>query len=706
MQRPLSDGGAMAFCAEAGKLVAAHMDVRCEKCMTVYELEDARVGDAGLTVKCEECGNLFKVRRRSTTAELVVGGGAGAGAGSAGGGGAAAVDRSGVLPESESDVELAAVPLAGVGGAEPMTAETTAASIRARIDGKPEAATSWLLRSSVTGDVQRFRELTTLQQWIVERKVGREDEISRGGESWKPLGGIAELASFFHVVEQAESVARATQPGRALRSANQLGGLDSAQVDALTTGVVRELPVRDDRDDDRMTTTEAEAQRRSWRGPVVAIVLLSGLGAGGWLWWQHQRTRASSGAHEVAAELEKASAALAIDTDDGYREAIATLEPVVTQAAHRTNSERARVLLGEAHVRWGTAMIEDAHDVEQTGAAAAARTMRAEAKGHFERARRVLEEQPGAEAAVPLALAFADLARAEGAPFDSVDKYLQRARTDMALGAPHAFLPLVEGELALRDGKAAEAQAHFAEASRLAHDEGHELARADFRLAQLAATEGRTDDQRHACAELLRISPQHERGRALCTKPVAVDASVAAPAEPDASVAKVMVPTVAAPAGDYRSLVHDGDRLAESGRSQQARKLYERALELDSKGVGALVGLGYCDLDAERYMNAVDRFDAALAIEPDSGDAMLGLAESYKVRGRTAQAIEFYRKYLATHAGGSKAAMAQNNLRELEPRTGETSVPVPDRVIIKPKPDNDSPTETTLPRLPSDAPPP
>src|SRR5271154_6068348 len=48
------------------------MDVRCEKCLTVYGLDDAKVGDAGLTVKCQDCGNLFKVRRRSDTAEMVV----------------------------------------------------------------------------------------------------------------------------------------------------------------------------------------------------------------------------------------------------------------------------------------------------------------------------------------------------------------------------------------------------------------------------------------------------------------------------------------------------------------------------------------------------------------------------------------------------------------------------------------------------------
>ena len=46
------------------------MDVRCEKCMTVYEFDDSQVGENGVTVKCTQCGNLFKVKKRITTAEM------------------------------------------------------------------------------------------------------------------------------------------------------------------------------------------------------------------------------------------------------------------------------------------------------------------------------------------------------------------------------------------------------------------------------------------------------------------------------------------------------------------------------------------------------------------------------------------------------------------------------------------------------------
>ena len=165
-------------------------------------------------------------------------------------------------------------------------------------------------------------------------------------------------------------------------------------------------------------------------------------------------------------------------------------------------------------------------------------------------------------------------------------------------------------------------------------------------------------------------------------------------------------PTLAPPgSNDYKTIIREADRLSGSGRSVQARKLYEHALELDPKGVAALTGLGYCDLDAERFMQAVDRFNAALAIDSTNGDAVMGLAESYKVRGQKERAIEFYRKYLATNSGGAKAQMARQNLRELQPHPPNSIEITPKDVVDKKqdaKPKDDSPVSQT----PPDEPPP
>ena len=72
---------------------------------------------------------------------------------------------------------------------------------------EPHAA-EWLLETKA-GQSHRFRDLTLLQKWIIERKATRDDKISRSGQAWRRLGEIVELAPFFDVVDEADK-ARAT----------------------------------------------------------------------------------------------------------------------------------------------------------------------------------------------------------------------------------------------------------------------------------------------------------------------------------------------------------------------------------------------------------------------------------------------------------------------------------------------------------------
>jgi predicted Zn finger-like uncharacterized protein len=130
------------------------MDVRCERCRTEYEFDDEKITEAGVTVRCTVCGHVFRVRRTA----LVV-----------------------------------TVPLKP--GEAPAAPDLPPSN--------PEKPREWRVRQA-NGNVFTFKELTTLQKWIVERKVAREDEISLTCQSWKRLGDIAELASFFQVVEAAD----------------------------------------------------------------------------------------------------------------------------------------------------------------------------------------------------------------------------------------------------------------------------------------------------------------------------------------------------------------------------------------------------------------------------------------------------------------------------------------------------------------------
>ena len=117
------------------------MDVRCDRCQTEYELDETHLTEAGIAVKCTNCGNVFKVRRGGT----------------------------GVYTP----------PLIAM--------------------ARPR---EWHVRRA-DGQTLTLRDLTELQKAVVERRVSDEDSVSLSGESWHTLGSMPELASFFEVVRAA-----------------------------------------------------------------------------------------------------------------------------------------------------------------------------------------------------------------------------------------------------------------------------------------------------------------------------------------------------------------------------------------------------------------------------------------------------------------------------------------------------------------------
>lgn len=120
------------------------MEVRCLNCQTEYRFDRDRVGANGVTVKCTVCGHVFQITR-----------------------------------EGESK----------------------------RTADAHNTGREWLVRHT-DGRMVAFRELTTLQKWIVEGRIERADEISKTGHTWKQLGGINELEPFFSIYERAMAVER------------------------------------------------------------------------------------------------------------------------------------------------------------------------------------------------------------------------------------------------------------------------------------------------------------------------------------------------------------------------------------------------------------------------------------------------------------------------------------------------------------------
>ena len=111
------------------------MDVRCNRCDTEYEFDDALISERGTTVKCTNCGFQFKIYP-------------GKGAG--------------LAPER------------------------------------------WVVRTA-SGRELVYTSLRELQRGIADKKVVASDLLSRGKQTPRPLGAIAELEPFFQVTHASHS---------------------------------------------------------------------------------------------------------------------------------------------------------------------------------------------------------------------------------------------------------------------------------------------------------------------------------------------------------------------------------------------------------------------------------------------------------------------------------------------------------------------
>jgi len=111
------------------------MDVRCNRCDTEYEFDDALISERGTTVKCTNCGFQFKIYPGKGT---------------------------GLAPER------------------------------------------WVVRTA-SGRELVYTSLRELQRGIADKKVVASDLLSRGKQTPRPLGSIAELEPFFQVTHGSQS---------------------------------------------------------------------------------------------------------------------------------------------------------------------------------------------------------------------------------------------------------------------------------------------------------------------------------------------------------------------------------------------------------------------------------------------------------------------------------------------------------------------
>ncbi|MGB0639937.1 MAG: tetratricopeptide repeat protein [Myxococcota bacterium] len=128
------------------------MQIVCDQCRAQYEIDPPAapfVRDQDLVFRCTACGNSILVK-----------------------------------PGGDDSAEPAA-------SQEPDTGAAT-----------PQETRSILLRQE--GKTYHVKDQATLQRWIVERRILREDEISMGGQEWKTVGDFEGFHVFFELIDKAD----------------------------------------------------------------------------------------------------------------------------------------------------------------------------------------------------------------------------------------------------------------------------------------------------------------------------------------------------------------------------------------------------------------------------------------------------------------------------------------------------------------------
>jgi predicted Zn finger-like uncharacterized protein len=223
------------------------MDVRCDRCQTEYELDDGSVTEAGASVQCTSCGHTFVVSRPTQA-----------------------------FTPTPSPV----------------------------VDGG-----SWML-TTAEGKTHRFRDTTTLQKWIVERRVTRNDRVCPPGGSWRRLADMDELRPFFDVVDQADraAAARGGRPTQPETPSHRTPGAayvsqDVDDDDVLTSGrrsgggrgMVRESGMRFDSEVtaglelDDGPGLDLPARKRGPKVFAGLLVVALAIGVGGYFGWGSRR---------------------------------------------------------------------------------------------------------------------------------------------------------------------------------------------------------------------------------------------------------------------------------------------------------------------------------------------------------------------------------------------------------------------------------
>ena len=138
-------------------------------------------------------------------------------------------------------------------------------------------------------------------------------------------------------------------------------------------------------------------------------------------------------------------------------------------------------------------------------------------------------------------------------------------------------------------------------------------------------------------------------------------------------------------AGNQREL---GKDLFKQGKVDQAIERFRAAVKLNPQDAVAWYNLAYASRKARKYDQAAEAYQKYTALSPDDPDGYFGLAESLRSAGRAAEAMSAYTAYISKE----KRPSEQRWVDEAKLRIAEIQAPPPPRPDPPPaKPDPQPP---------------
>ncbi len=653
------------------------MDVRCERCQTEYVIDDARVAEGGLQVQCQQCQHVFRVFREAAGAELswMLRGGSGE------------IVRFRDLPMLQQLIRS--------GRARRSDEISRSGEAWKRLGDIPELAP---LFEQVEQTLPADRPRRTTPPPPPGRVT--PGPMSTGRQTPPPPPGRvtpAPPAGPGRATPPPQGRVTPAPPGRVTPAPGRVGSaatpaprraelpMPTEVSGPFSLGELGGAPVDEPRftgvlpavggDRDRRTTARVAPSPRLDEVPVLrprksftgAAILLASVAAAGVLGAVAYRGKIMAliggGKAPRDASIDKALAAMARDTDEGFTEA----EPVLERAAaQHGDAPAALAALAELYARWADALSIEARLYEEKAkrgpgdAATRADDRRKQA------IRRLSDAKLSAALAYGRAPESAEVARAYGlylalsdAPAADVSKALARGH-------------VAEPDVAFIEAVHRRRQGDLPRAFERARASGSG-AHARLLLAMLAHETGKDAEAKALAERLVAEDPQNDRAKLLLS--LLAPPVVAAPRD---AAAEEKLKEPKEPPADLgpEQLVAQGNKLLENGRGAQARKLFERALEKRPGYPAALSGLGITMYEARQYASALN----ALRKAKDAGDreAAFYIGECYKAQGESERALAAYKAYVEG-GGRENLAIAKTAIKTLEREAAPEKKPPPKR---------------------------